>query len=93
MPVIMGRKTFEVVNKPLPGRFNIVITRQTELAGRGRDSICQIWMMLYKKQRKQTVRKFLLLAVAKFLNKVWILADKIYLTPVHAKLKVILFFR
>ena len=28
MPVIMGRKTFEAVNKPLPGRFNIVITRQ-----------------------------------------------------------------
>jgi dihydrofolate reductase len=30
MPVIMGRKTFESVNKPLPGRFNIVITRQTD---------------------------------------------------------------
>jgi dihydrofolate reductase len=26
--VIMGRKTFESVNKPLPGRINIVITRQ-----------------------------------------------------------------
>jgi dihydrofolate reductase len=26
--VIMGRKTFESVNKPLPGRVNIVITRQ-----------------------------------------------------------------
>lgn len=30
MPVIMGRKTFESVNKPLPGRFNIVITRQAD---------------------------------------------------------------
>lgn len=27
-PVIMGRKTFESVNRPLPGRTNIVITRQ-----------------------------------------------------------------
>ena len=27
-PVIMGRKTFEAVNKPLPGRTNIVITRK-----------------------------------------------------------------
>src|SRR6187402_317247 len=26
-PVIMGRKTFEEVNKPLPGRTNIVISR------------------------------------------------------------------
>ena len=28
MPVVMGRKTFEAVNKALPGRFNIVITSQ-----------------------------------------------------------------
>jgi dihydrofolate reductase len=28
-PIIMGRKTFEALgNKPLPGRFNIVISRQ-----------------------------------------------------------------
>lgn len=27
MPVIMGRKTFDSLNKPLPGRTNIVITR------------------------------------------------------------------
>ena len=29
MAVVMGRKTYESVDKPLPGRFNIVITRQT----------------------------------------------------------------
>lgn len=29
MPVIMGRKTFESLGKPLAGRTNIVITRQT----------------------------------------------------------------
>ena len=28
--VIMGRKTFESVNKALPGRINIVITKQPE---------------------------------------------------------------
>lgn len=28
-PVIMGRKTYESIGKPLPGRTNIVITRQT----------------------------------------------------------------
>lgn len=27
-PIIMGRKTFESIGKPLPGRTNIVITRQ-----------------------------------------------------------------
>lgn len=29
-PIIMGRKTFESIGKPLPGRTNIVITRQTD---------------------------------------------------------------
>lgn len=30
-PVIMGRHTYESIGKPLPGRKNIVISRQTEL--------------------------------------------------------------
>ena len=29
LPVVMGRKTFESIGKVLPGRKNIVITRQT----------------------------------------------------------------
>jgi len=28
-PVIMGRKTFEAIGKPLPGRTNIIISRNT----------------------------------------------------------------
>lgn len=31
-PIIMGRKTFESIGKPLPGRKNIVISRQKTLA-------------------------------------------------------------
>ena len=30
-PIIMGRKTFESIGKPLPGRLNIVISRNREL--------------------------------------------------------------
>jgi dihydrofolate reductase len=29
-PIIMGRKTFESLGRPLPGRTNIVVTRQNE---------------------------------------------------------------
>lgn len=29
-PVVMGRKTFESIGRPLPGRHNIVITRQAD---------------------------------------------------------------
>ncbi len=30
-PVVMGRKTYESIGRPLPGRHNIVISRQAEL--------------------------------------------------------------
>ncbi len=30
MPVIMGRKTYDSLGKPLPGRLNIVITHKTD---------------------------------------------------------------
>ncbi|NQV90287.1 dihydrofolate reductase [Candidatus Uhrbacteria bacterium] len=33
--VIMGRKTFDTIGKPLPGRRMIVMTRQTDLAFEG----------------------------------------------------------
>lgn len=29
-PIIMGRKTFESIGRPLPGRLNIVVTRQQD---------------------------------------------------------------
>ncbi|MFA8344119.1 MAG: dihydrofolate reductase [Rhodothermaceae bacterium] len=30
-PILMGRKTFESIKKPLPGRLNVIITGNTEL--------------------------------------------------------------
>ena len=34
-PVVMGRKTFESIGRPLPGRQNIVITRNPDWAAEG----------------------------------------------------------
>jgi dihydrofolate reductase len=34
-PVVMGRKTYDAIGKPLPGRTNIVVTRDTAFAARG----------------------------------------------------------
>jgi len=34
-PIIMGRKTYESIGRPLPGRRNIVITRDTEFSAEG----------------------------------------------------------
>jgi len=34
-PIVMGRKTFQSIGKPLPGRRNIVITRDTAFSAPG----------------------------------------------------------
>lgn len=34
-PILMGRKTYESIGKPLPGRTNIVITRNQEWSAEG----------------------------------------------------------
>ena len=34
-PIVMGRKTFESIGRPLPGRHNIVITRQNDFVAEG----------------------------------------------------------
>src|SRR5687768_8235096 len=34
-PIVMGRKTFESIGRPLPGRQSIVITRQPEFHAEG----------------------------------------------------------
>lgn len=34
-PIIMGRKTYESIGRPLPGRTNIVITRQQDYSANG----------------------------------------------------------
>ena len=34
-PVVMGRKTFDSIGKPLPGRTNIVVTRNAEWSSEG----------------------------------------------------------
>ena len=38
-PIIMGRKTFDSIGRPLPGRPNIVITRQTDWQAEGAEVV------------------------------------------------------
>jgi dihydrofolate reductase len=37
-PIIMGRKTFESIGRPLPGRYNIVVTRNPAWTTEGVDT-------------------------------------------------------
>jgi dihydrofolate reductase len=41
-PIIMGRKTFESIGRPLPGRRNIVISRDENYSAQGVDSVTSV---------------------------------------------------
>lgn len=41
-PILMGRKTYESIGRPLPGRRNIVVSRDTSLTIEGVDCVTSI---------------------------------------------------
>lgn len=41
-PIIMGRKTYESIGRPLPGRQNIVISRDSHYQAAGVDSVTSV---------------------------------------------------
>ena len=52
----MGRKTYESIGRPLPGRTNIVITRQQHLAYEGVHLATSLPMAIEKAVMQQRLR-------------------------------------
>lgn len=82
MPIIMGRKTFESVNKPLPGRFNIVITRQPGWNAEGVTPVANIEQAI-QKAAETNCKEIFIIGGGDIYRQVMQMADRIYLTRVH----------
>lgn len=91
MPVIMGRKTFEAVNKPLPGRINIVITRQAEWKAEGTITATDLNDAL-QKAKATNCNEIFVIGGGEIYKQSLEIADKIYITRVHAVLDGDTFF-
>lgn len=78
-PVIMGRKTFESLGKPLPGRTNIVVTRQEgfQACGAGVAHSLEQALRLCKNEEEVFV-----IGGAQIYRQALPLADRIYLTRI-----------
>jgi dihydrofolate reductase len=83
MPVIMGRKTFESVNKPLPGRINIVITRQAGWKADGVITAADLNEAL-QKAAATNCKEVFIIGGGEIYKECFEQAGKIYLTRVHA---------
>ena len=89
--VIMGRKTFESVNKPLPGRTNIVITKQPDWNAENVIVASSISDAI-QKAKDLNFKEIFIIGGGEIYKESLSLADKIYLTRVHTSIEGDTFF-
>lgn len=81
-PVLMGRKTFESIGRPLPGRRNIVLSRSADFVAQGCETVTSI---------DQAVRglaqhaELMVIGGANIYRQTLPLAHRLYLTLVGAR--------
>ena len=80
-PMIMGRKTFDSIGRPLPGRQNIVITRDSTFSAEGCDIANSIEeaMSLVSEEKQEAM----LIGGASLYLQMLAQADTLYLTQIH----------
>lgn len=84
LPVIMGRKTFESLGKPLAGRKNIVITRQSGWKAEGVVAVKNIEDALFV-ARQTDAKEFMVIGGGEIYRALLDRAKRIYLTRVDAE--------
>jgi dihydrofolate reductase len=77
-PVVMGRKTYESIGRPLPNRRNIIITRNSEYEIEGCETVSSLEEALLL-----TGSNCFIIGGGEIYKQSLELADKIYLTLVH----------
>ena len=89
-PIVMGRLTWESIGRALPGRQNIVITRQRGYVAEGADVVASPEEALEAVQRADEI---MVIGGAQIYALFLPRADRIYLTRVHAEIVGDAYFR
>ena len=91
MPILMGRKTYESIGKPLPGRRNIVITRNKDWKAENIDVVDSIEGAL-EVAKQSDVKEIFIIGGAEIFNTVLPKANRVYLTRIHHQFDGDVFF-
>jgi dihydrofolate reductase len=86
-PVIMGRKTFDSIGRPLDGRTNIVVTRRTDVTAPGIVTVATVPDAVEHGRRAAGdtgVGEVMVIGGAEIYLQSLPIASRIYLTLVHA---------
>jgi dihydrofolate reductase len=84
MPVVMGRKTFESLGKPLAGRKNIVITRQSGWKAEGAVAVKSIEDALFL-AREADANEVMVIGGGEIYKSLFGKAGRLYMTRVDAE--------
>ena len=87
-PVIMGRKTWDSLGKPLPGRTNIVITRQADFQAEGAKVVATLDEAVTLAENVAFIEgqdEAVVMGGAEIYALAMPQADRLYLTEVHAE--------
>lgn len=90
-PVIMGRKTFESIGRPLPGRINIIVTRDQSFEAAG-CVVCHSIEAAIETAKDQKQDKVFIIGGEQVYEETVGLADKLYLTLVEGEFEGDAFF-
>lgn len=91
MPIVMGRKTFDSLGKALPGRKNIVITRQTGWSAEGVVAVKSIDDALFV-ANETDAKEVMVIGGGEIYKAAFEQAKRIYLTRVEAEPEADTFF-
>ncbi len=89
-PIVMGRKTFESIGRPLPGRDNLVISSSNHLSMSEKTEINNLWFFasierLYDFIGHSNYSEIMIIGGGEIYKQFLPKANKIYLTLVDAK--------
>lgn len=85
-PIIMGRKTWDSLGRPLPGRLNLVVSRQAGLHLQGAEvfaSLDEAFARADAWAREQGVDELMLIGGAQLYAQALPLAERLYLTRIE----------
>jgi len=86
-PVVMGRKTYQSIGKPLPGRPNLVVTRDPAFRPEGVEVFADISTALAHARtlaKESGTEEVMVIGGGQIYAETLSLARRIYLTEVHA---------
>ena len=83
-PVVMGRKTYESIGRPLPGRLNIVISRDASLFIEGVTTVTSIEQAL---EVAGEVEEVMIIGGGAIYAACLPMANKLYITHIEAEIE------